>query len=522
MSSSSFTFFKNLIDNYQLDSYLNTNVINNITLFIDNMYSKEEFTAGNTSSVSYSNQKNFYNKRKKFSFYYKNKFDKIEKNTDTVFEKVNITYSTNNIDKINFLIRSNLNKITNDNYELIIKDLINDIIDFNSNYNSNGDIDVFNILSSELINKSIIDQKYQYLYIDIILNLNMNNNFISNILIIKNNNNKYYYKFLDNDVGPFNKKNDCYTESMKNNIFLKYILKNLNQIYLNKDIYIDDQCNDNKKKKYLFNFYELLSKMFIKKIINIKILNILFIKLLHCDNNFNMISSTEIELSYILFNNIFTFFEKSNKLSLIAEMFREKFYSDIINIFNQLFENQEIIQNKRNLFFIKNIIQIINNIRSHEPSNKNNTKTISYKNIIKINIDEIKKNINNYIKLNDREKMSLIFEKMNKLDNKEQNEIVNYIINLLLDFKQIDNFHIDIYHLTLKKYNKCTIETLESIYSNLEDILLDSPYLLKNLVYIINSQDNTTNQEFNNIYSKFIKYNEEMEDETVEEEISFR
>jgi hypothetical protein len=249
MSSSSFTFFKNLIDNYQLDSYLNTNVINNITLFIDNMYSKEEFTAGNTSSVSYSNQKNFYNKRKKFSFYYKNKFDKIEKNTDTVFEKVNITYSTNNIDKINFLIRSNLNKITNDNYELIIKDLINDIIDFNSNYNSNGDIDVFNILSSELINKSIIDQKYQYLYIDIILNLNMNNNFISNILIIKNNNNKYYYKFLDNDVGPFNKKNDCYTESMKNNIFLKYILKNLNQIYLNKDIYIDDQCNDNKKKK---------------------------------------------------------------------------------------------------------------------------------------------------------------------------------------------------------------------------------------------------------------------------------
>jgi hypothetical protein len=262
--------------------------------------------------------------------------------------------------------------------------------------------------------------------------------------------------------------------------------------------------------------------MFIKKIINIKILNILFIKLLHCDNNFNMISSTEIELSYILFNNIFTFFEKSNKLSLIAEMFREKFYSDIINIFNQLFENQEIIQNKRNLFFIKNIIQIINNIRSHEPSNKNNTKTISYKNIIKINIDEIKKNINNYIKLNDREKMSLIFEKMNKLDNKEQNEIVNYIINLLLDFKQIDNFHIDIYHLTLKKYNKCTIETLESIYSNLEDILLDSPYLLKNLVYIINSQDNTTNQEFNNIYSKFIKYNEEMEDETVEEEISFR
>ena len=277
-----------------------------------------------------------------------------------------------------------------------------------------------------------------------------------------------------------------------------------------------------KKKKYLFNFYELLSKMFIKKIINIKILNILFIKLLHCDNNFNMISSTEIELSYILFNNIFTFFEKSNKLSLIAEMFREKFYSDIINIFNQLFENQEIIQNKRNLFFIKNIIQIINNIRSHEPSNKNNTKTISYKNIIKINIDEIKKNINNYIKLNDREKMSLIFEKMNKLDNKEQNEIVNYIINLLLDFKQIDNFHIDIYHLTLKKYNKCTIETLESIYSNLEDILLDSPYLLKNLVYIINSQDNTTNQEFNNIYSKFIKYNEEMEDETVEEEISFR
>ena len=262
--------------------------------------------------------------------------------------------------------------------------------------------------------------------------------------------------------------------------------------------------------------------MFIKKIINIKILNILFIKLLHCDNNFNMISSTEIELSYILFNNIFTFFEKSNKLSMITELFREKFYSDIINIFNQLIENQEIIQNKRNLFFIKNIIQIINNIRTFEPSNKNNTKTISYKNIIKINIEDMKKNINNYIKLNNSEKMILIFEQINKLDNKEQNEIVNYIINLLLDFKQIDYFHIDIYNLTLKKYNKYMIEILESIYSNLEDILLDSPYLLKNLIHIINNHGNTANQEFNNIYSKFIKYNEEIDDDAIEEEISFR
>ena len=534
--SSSYSFFRNLIDNYQLESYSDTTIINNINIFIDNFCLKEdaqlEFNNTYFNNNNF-NSKKFPNKRRSSNYFSKNKYDKIEKSNDTIYEKVNITYSTDN--KILYLIRGNLNKITQDNYTVIINDLVKDIINYKKNTEEIS-VDIFNILSEEIINKSIGDQKYQFLYIDIMISLTNNKNLINEILPITCTSGNFYYKLFDNEIGPFKNNKECYDDAINNTILMKYILRNLNKIFLDNDIYIlevvDDKNNElsNKKKKYLFNYYELLSKMYIKNIVNNKILNIMLIKLLHCDNNFEMINDTEIELSYIIFNIVNTYYGKSKIQDLIYSHFNDRFYNDIINIFNQLIDNKEINKNKRNLFFMNNIIKIINGIRDHtikeniklnnstvnstgnntSNSTGNNTGNSTVNNTgnstnstDNSNIEEIKLLIISSLKSQDFNKFIEDIKQINKLEQKHKYEIINNIINSILDYKNFTDYHLKVYNLIANKYDKLLLEILDSIYNNLDDLLLDSPYITNNLLFTFRE----SNFDFlNNIKDKFVSY----------------
>jgi len=92
-------------------------------------------------------------------------------------------------EKLNIIIRTYLNKISLDTYDKITEQLINKLLE---NKNTN----IFKILSEEIVNKCIFDNKYRNLYINFCAKVWNNKNIHLNLIsIVKDNteNNTEYY-----------------------------------------------------------------------------------------------------------------------------------------------------------------------------------------------------------------------------------------------------------------------------------------------------------------------------------------
>lgn len=434
--SLSYNSFIELLNNYNVEGYLNPIVIDNINLFLERTDIEiEDITIKSNNMISKNNLL-----KKKRNFNQKNRQYKDDKNELIYLEKNNLTFSNSVFDVIKYDIRNNLNKVTHDNYEQVLEELINNIIKHLENNNHN---EIFTILTDEIIQKSIIDDKYQNIYIDLINNINNNKN--------------------------INKKN----EFLRNVIDKLQLLVNNPELY---NIFNDDELVMNKNKKYIYGLYNFISRLYIKNIINNKILSLIFIKLLHCDNNFDEMTDIEIELCYIINKNIFESISSLTNKQNIIQYYNEKIFIEFIELFKQLLNNDSISNNKRNIFLLNENIRYINEIKNYKIT------TIKRNNIVN-DINNIKKNIQEYYKNNEYNK---IYDKIiTNINNKnDYNVVIKYLIDKILNEKDVYNKEI----LIEKIYNhdkKIFISELEYNINNIDDIILDVPYICNNLLDII-------------------------------------
>jgi hypothetical protein len=454
-------YIKNLIDSNSCDFFFN---------FIENY---KEIETEDFKKPVFSQTTKF----KKIPSNYKNyKYLKINRDNDEIKNKWVFEGPENEYDKISILIKTYLNKISQDTYKKISTDFLNEIVALDCNIN------LFEILSIEILNKCIFDNKYRNLYVNLCYKIWTNKQIHYNNVNIFLEDDKYYCNIKSNDEihGPFtseiNAKNDIYNKFN----FKKYFINHIQKLFNNKDFSFENLNEEDifiKKKKILL-LTELISIIFIEKYINFDIINIIIIDLLHINNNIKPIEEIELESLYVLLKLIKENKNTYNDLSEYKIIFTE--FNDIII---KIRESNNL--SKRSIFFIGEIITIINLFTNNKDKDKDN----SYKSLFvdKINnkdiiLEKIKKN-----------EFSEIINLYKNIKNEDKNEIIKKLIEIYVDQTKI-NEQIILLLKELKEYD-IIYNNIDKIIDNINDIILDVPNIESKLNYIINNIDINNNKK---------------------------
>jgi hypothetical protein len=369
------TSIKNLVEFYNIDNYKNELLIKQINHFCK-FYKQFE----NVVSKPVYNQKynKYYSTNKSFKSMNPNKKTIFE--NDTVWENYKPTNDNKNIRRI---INNNLNKISNDNFEIVCKELIDEI----------KKIDNFNlieILNNEIYEKMIFDIKFQELYYSIlkkIWEININ----PNITIIIQENDKYFWKRKTTDIekeelfGPFESKVDAYNNINKSINLRKYFISKLNREFKCKQSYyekIDEESDGDTKhklKRKCFGPIEIIQKLYKDKYINQIIICNIIDSLIKCNSPY-AIESVNILLKYCNTNI---------KSDLPTNKILKEYRDRIVAL------QPEYSKNFKIKFLLMDILKYIDNLM------KSNTKNNIYVPVKKTQTYITKiKNMDNYLKKN--------------------------------------------------------------------------------------------------------------------------
>ena len=400
-------------------------------------------------------------------------------------------------EKLNIIIRTYLNKISNDTYEKVTDQLIEKL---STNKNTN----IFKILSEEIVNKCIFDYKYRNLYINLCSKIWNNKKIHYNLVIITKLDNKYYAEFeienIKEKLGPYDS-----IDKIKEIVFKKINFKNffidfLQKLYYNKDLnfnHLNDEEFFNIKKKTLL-LVELLSILFIEKHINFDIINLIIIDLLHQDDNFEVIKEIEFELLHVMIK----FIHQNNKSFKFIEYKKiiDKFKSILESILNNSNNHNNLIT-KRSNYFINEIIIIFNKIL-------NNEKYINSKNS--------ENNLDTLMNLSMKNNSKDFFINFNDLNDEDKNKIIIKIVNKYLENNK-NNFLLKILKQLNNEFTKNIHDLIIKIIENLDDIILDIPDIGKNVENFINEL-NLDKNLIDSLNQKLELINNESDDE----DFSFR
>ena len=403
------------------------------------------------------------NKYKKIPNHFKNyKYLKINRENDDIKNVWNAECPKEENDKIVVLINSYLNKITDDTYKKISNDFINELLLINNN-------NLFEILSKEIIDKCVFDNKYRNLYVNICNKIWTNKQIHFNMINIETKDNQYYWEFNNELNGPFTSdlyaKNDYF---IKNN-FKKYFLNYIQKMYKIKDIHLQGLNDEDfyiKKKKILL-LVELVAIIYLEKYINFDILHILIINLLHLDNNNDPIQEIEYEALYQLMKLI-----KQSKSSFHDFQDYKYIFNEYIHSIHNILNNENI--SKRCNFFLTETIDYFN----HFLNEINTKENISYKNIVK---DNDSKNL--FIENLKNNNFDKLFELYKKILEYDKFDVIYKVIDFYIE-KEIDN---KIFNFLNSIHDTNIINhVLDTFIKNIEDILLDVPNANIKLIHLIN------------------------------------
>ena len=447
-----FSLFKNDIDNFSNeDYYKNNEKFSDFYCFLD--FYKDIINDDNKKPVfiqSSKNKKNNSNQQNSKGYkYFKINREQEESNKKGWSIKNFIKDDEKNI----VFIKTTLNKISDETYEIISNELLTEI------NKMEYDESIFEILTHEIISKCIYEYKYRKLYINLCSKIWNNIDFHKKIFFIeKDDDNKYFYVNKNSGESSSNKFNTI--ESLHDHIFInnnfkKYFVNNLKNIiygfdnkYFNVDGLTEEEIS--KKKKYYLGIFDIVNVLFVEKYISVDVINILIVKLLHLDDVFEVIQSLEYEAFYnivkLMSNTTFNF----NYYSI--------FYKEIINYCKQINDSNNL--SKRNSFFLSEIIDLLNKFVNCDVI-QSPKKTWS-------NNDSIK-NVKDNFKNNNLKTCKEIITKSN--DNDRQS-IINSLLLFIIEQKSISTD-------TIKFLNELNVKDVEKEFyilcNNIDDIILDIP-----------------------------------------------
>jgi len=526
MSLVSYSSYKNNISIFNSEEYLKNQIeSDSFDLFLDFIQKYREIESDDLKKPIFSQTTKFKKNPNNFK-HYKNLKILRDKEKDDNKNGWSFQNPIEENTKISILIKSFLNKISNDNYNQVSIEFIDEILKIKNN-------NLFQIICDEIYNKCIFESKYRNLYINLCSKIWNNRNIHYNLTNIIIQDNNYYWNYIgDNELfsgksvkentmiyGPFNNeintKNDIYQKTN----FKKYFLNYIQKLYVNKDLSFNSLDEDEvyyQKKKILL-LVELIGLMYIEKYINFDISNIIIIDLLHI-NKFDKIKDIEYELLFNLLKIIkdnktnytslseykYIFNEYITNLKLITmNLSNRSGNSGTIvkeNISNN-YSNETFDISKRSLFFINEILNILNSFvenKKNDDTNQNNKKVFINK-LKNFNNTDINNMISIYNSCLKNEKIDILYSIIDKyISEKNKND---NIILLLKEIKDINNYY----------------EVLDKYTENIKDILLDIPNATIKIIQIIELLNFDKNK--NNKYIQIFK-NITLDDESSDNESS--
>ena len=390
-------------------------------------------------------------------------------NDDFVKKSWSINNQIKDNEKVILFIKSNLNKISDENYNIISQEFIDELL------NLDYDESIFEILSNEIITKCIYDNKYRKVYINLCSKIWSSKKFHYQLYDIidendggENNINIYCINKLTKERSEsFSNDADIKKYILRKSNFKNYFMNYIQQIFLKSDLSF---VNDNglsetdflKKKKEYLVIIDIIGVLFYENHIHIDILNIIIMYLLHINNNFDKITDIEYEAFYNLIKNI-------EKIGINKKSY-SKFYTEIINIIEQIKDSEKL--SKRVLFFLDEIVMNINKTFLSE----NNLEKICLPSIL----DNKNTFIENFKKRNFRTCKN-IFRKLD-LELDENKNLFYDLFIYLLEKRELNISSLNELDDNGGDYMRSDIK---NIISNYSDLSLDISNLKEKLLNLI-------------------------------------
>jgi hypothetical protein len=368
--------------------------------------------------------------------------------------------ASNELEKIEEIIKYNMNKISKNTFEIISKNLISDIKKFENSL-------ILEIISKEIYNKTINDIKFQNIYLDVIKNIWNDKSFYNNLVIIKKELNKFYWTPKNNNEnnksrGPFNNIKEL-DDDIHNELSLKNIFINMLQNeFIEKDKYISELENQSlededkyKLTRKIYGFYEIIIKLYYSGEISVFFINYILYKLIinYVNNNKSYyIECINILLKLFVTDRKFPDFKSEKTI-------KREYIQKYIELINNIDYKKYNVREKFMLLDIKdylNKILVIFNTPIKKIEYTNDDDNDIKKNLLKNNYGKItfilKNNLDNL-----KDNLLILFDSLFEYQTKK--DIVLNILNYLLEKKIITkDFLINIF---------------EDIELNLDDIELD-------------------------------------------------
>ncbi len=316
-----------------------------------------------------------------------------------------------NDEKLNSLIESYLNKICDESYKKISVDFMNELINIDN-------IFYFDIISKKIVDKCVMDNKYQHLYIQLCSKMWSNRQIHYNLASIYEENKKYYWihKYESNNKhnGPFNSEMDAKMNIYYTLHFKKYFMNYIQELFINKNVDFTHIDNDEEfflHKRQFMVIIEILGIMYNEKYIGVDILHLVIMKLFHMNDMEPNISSIEIDGILNIFKIMDTYKDK-NKLN---DYFKVPIFEEYYNYISQI-ENLPSF-NLRTKYFLADCKDILKEKKKLIASVSKDViaEKVQELTIVEKFIQEKKKNNSNnmyniYNKANEDDKSNILYE----------------------------------------------------------------------------------------------------------------
>ena len=217
------------------------------------------------------------------------------------------SYAPKNADeKLISLIESNLNKISDESYKKISIDFVNELIQLNdpgagvegaaesaSTASPTAVTFFFDIIAKKIVDKCVMDNKYQHLYIHLCNKIWSNRQIHYHLATIEEggeDGRRYYWRPKTDHFGPQTRRGPFQNEmEAKMNIFhelnfKRYFMNYIQQLFVNKNVNFAHIENDEEfflHKRQFMVIIEVLGIMYMEKYIPVDILHLVVMKLLH-------------------------------------------------------------------------------------------------------------------------------------------------------------------------------------------------------------------------------------------------
>lgn len=368
-----------------------------------------------------------------------------------------------NDEKMNVLIESYLNKISDESYKTISSEFMNELIKIDNMF-------YFDIIVKKIVDKCVMDNKYQHLYLQLCNKIWSNRQIHYHLATIKEENKKFtwtckYNFFEQKKQEVFGSEIDAKMNIFHELNFKKYFMNYIQDLFINKNVNFTNIENDQEfflHKRQFMVIIEILGIMYLEKYIPVDILHIVCMKLLHMNDIDINIESIEIDG----FLNILKIMNSYKDKYAIVDYFDipifDEYYHYILHI-----EGMNIF-NKRTMYFLQDCKDILKKkYNTIVPVTQESSEDELFQNFMN---EKKKKNVENmmilYSKVNESMKEKYIYSIIYRyFETNNKDEVCEEFLNTFFDNRKSGD-------------KKLFMDVFSKLISNCNDIYLDIPDII--------------------------------------------